>query len=129
MSAYFGLQGTDGRTQIVELTKTNAMSPSIANYTINILEDVGKLRIQNHLRAKRENDFLILDKKNAREGDVVATVQDLQQVMACLERLGRLKSLTERFIDEFALQQKSDIGQFFSRKPQNPFTGDVSTLV
>jgi signal-transduction protein with cAMP-binding, CBS, and nucleotidyltransferase domain len=129
LSAYFGLQGTDGRTQVLELTKSNAMSPSIANYTINILEDVGKLRIQNHLRAKKENDFLLLDKKRAREGDVVATVKDLQQITACLERLERLKRLTERFINEYALQQKSSAGQFLARKPKNPFTGDVSTLV
>jgi signal-transduction protein with cAMP-binding, CBS, and nucleotidyltransferase domain len=128
LSAYFGLQATDGRTQVLELTKQNAMSASIANYIVNILEDVGKLRVQNHLRAKKENDFLVLDQKNAHEGDVVATVKDLQQVTACLERLGRLKRLTEKFIDEYASQHKGGFGQMFSQKPNNPFTGDVGTL-
>jgi hypothetical protein len=128
LSAYFGIQATDGRMQVLELTKSNAMSASVANFVVNILEDVGKLRVQNHLRANKENDFLVLDKKNARTGDVVANLKDLQQVSACLDRLGRLKTLTERFIDDYALQQKGDASQFFSSKPNNPFTGDVSSL-
>jgi signal-transduction protein with cAMP-binding, CBS, and nucleotidyltransferase domain len=127
LSAYFGLQATDGRAQVLELTKDNAMSASIANFIVNILEDVGKLRVQNHLRAKKEDDYLILDKKKAHQGDVVADVKDLQQVTACLDRLGRLKRLTEKFIDDYALPQKT-LGQYFSRKPKNPFTGDVGTL-
>jgi hypothetical protein len=36
--------------------------------------------VERALRAKKENDFLLLDKKRAREGDVVATVKDLQQI-------------------------------------------------
>ena len=127
LSAYFGLQATDGRTQVLELTQQKAMSASVANYIINILEDVGKLRVQNHLRAKKENDFLILDSKKAREGDVVATVKDLEQVTACLERLSRLKKLTEKFLDEYAGQHKG-LGQVLSQKPKNPFTGDVAAL-
>ena len=128
LSAYFGIQATDGRMQVLELTKNNAMSASVANFIVNILEDVGKLRVQNHLRANKENDFLVLDKKNAHTGDVVATLKDIQQVSACLDRLGRLKTLTERFIGDYALQQKGDASQFFSSKPKNPFTGDVSSL-
>ena len=128
LSAYFGLGATDGRTQVLDLTKDNAMSASVANYIINILEDVGKLRVQNHLRAKKEDDMLILDQKKAHEGDVVATVKDLQQVTACLERLMRLKKLTEKFLDEHGLRQKG-IGQVFFQKPKNPFTGDVGTVV
>jgi len=127
LSAYFGVQATDGRTQVLELTKDNVMSASIANYIINILEDVGKLRVQNHLRAKKENDFLVLDQKKSHEGDVVATVKDLEQVTACLERLGRLKKLTERFLDEHGVPQKA-VGQVFFQQPKNPFTGDVGTL-
>jgi len=129
LSAYFGLHATDQRTQVLDLTKENAMSASVANYIINILEDVGKLRVQNQLRAKREEDRLILDPQNPkiREGDVVATAKDLAQVKACLERLGRLKKLTERFIDEYAVQQKG-LGQVSSPKPKNPFLEDVGAL-
>jgi signal-transduction protein with cAMP-binding, CBS, and nucleotidyltransferase domain len=129
LSAYFGIHATDGRTQVLELTKANGMSPSFANYFINLLEDVGKLRTQNHLRAKKEDDFLILDKKKARQGDVVATDRDLDQLKACLERLARLKKLTVRFLDEYAVQRKG-LEKLFSQKPKsskNPFTGDVAS--
>ena len=112
---------------MLDLKKNNAMSASVANFIGSILEDVGKLRVQNHLRANKENDFLVFDKKNVHTGDVVANLKDIQQV-ACLDRPGRLKTLTERFIGDYALQQKGDASQFFSSKPKNPFTGDVSSL-
>jgi hypothetical protein len=84
--------------------------------------------IATHLRANKENDFLVLDKKIAHADDVVASQKDLQQVSACLDRLGRLKRLTERFLDDYVPQQKGDSSQFFSSEGKNPFTGDVGSL-
>jgi hypothetical protein len=121
LSAYFGIRATDGRTQVLQLTEFGAMSPTVANYLINLLEDVGRLRTQNHLRAKKENDFLILSQSAAQPGDVVANNDDKGRVKACLERLAVLKQMTERFVNDYAVA-RSRLARVFSKKPKNPFT-------
>jgi hypothetical protein len=58
----------------------------------------------------------------------VANQKDLEQVSACLDRLGRLKRLTEKFINDYAPQQKGEASEFFSSETKNPFTEDVNSL-
>jgi hypothetical protein len=117
---YFGVTANEGRAQIVALVKAEAMSMTVANFLINYVEDVGKLRIDTHLKAKKEQDNIILVGKAQEPSDVVADGPTKVMVGRCLQWLGSVKVLLQQFIDEFGVE-RSKLKAFFKGKPKNPW--------
>jgi hypothetical protein len=103
LAAIWGIEAPEGRTQVLEMVKAGRMSVAVSNLAINLLEDIGKLRLKAQLDQGQHGEGLYL-KQPADFKDkgpaMVAKKVDVEMVAASRERLLIWKRLAEDYLKE-----------------------------
>src|SRR5262249_44160160 len=101
-AAFFGVDAQDGRGQALGLVQGGQMSVGVSNLVINMLEDVGKLRVKTQLGQGQENETLYMNVDSAqRRGPTqLAGGVDVEMVAAIKDRLRIWRKLAEEFLKE-----------------------------
>ena len=103
LAAFFGVDAHDGRGQVLELVKGGNMSVGVSNLVINMLEDIGKLRVKTQFDQGKENEGLYMNVPSdfqEKGPGAIARKVDVEMVMALRDRLRIWKKLAEEFVKE-----------------------------
>jgi hypothetical protein len=103
LAALWGIEAPEGRTQVLEMVKAGRMSVAVSNLAINLLEDIGKLRLKAQLDQGQHAEGVYLkppaDFKDRGPG-MVAKTADVEMVAASRERLRIWRRLAELYLIE-----------------------------
>jgi hypothetical protein len=142
LAALWGIEAPEGRNQVLEMVKAGRMSVAVSNLAINLLEDIGKLRIKSQMDQGQHAEGVYLKQPadfKAKGPGMVAKKVDVEMVAASRERLQIWKRLAEEYIKEIDRFQQDwqtahanrpkGIRQLFAKKvkvkrPVNPYLNE-----
>jgi hypothetical protein len=120
LAAYHGIDAPDGRGQVEGLVKAGHMSVGVSNLAINMLEDVGKLRLKTQLGQKGHVEGIYMgvpSNMDDKGPGAIANKADMAMINALRDRLRIWKKLAEDFIAEVTRFQ-TDVRNAHDNRPK-----------